>query len=203
MTLPLTPRLVTTMCAVGLAAVLTSCGLPDEQRSQVVHDSTVPYDLLAPNGLVQGDVDAGESPPKETPVVFWLSRDDRLTPSDAGLTCDDTPTAVVDATEALQLGLVSRLADDVVALALEAAEGMGRFSPYGLAMTKDVLWANLEISSLAAAIELEDRNQLMLGFTDNLPEAIRAFDQGRRPVYTDEPRRDLFTPPASTASGEG
>jgi enoyl-CoA hydratase len=36
----------------------------------------------------------------------------------------------------------------------------------------------------------------MLGFTDNLPEAIRAFDQRRRPVYTDEPRRDLFTPPA-------
>jgi enoyl-CoA hydratase len=59
-------------------------------------------------------------------------------------------------------------------------------------MTKDVLWANLEISSLAAAVELEDRNQLMLGFTDNLPEAIRAFDQDRPPVYTDEPRRDLF-----------
>jgi enoyl-CoA hydratase len=45
---------------------------------------------------------------------------------------------------------------------------------------------------LAAAIELEDRNQLMLGFTENLPEAIRAFDAGRPPVYTDEPRRDLF-----------
>ena len=25
----------------------------------------------------------------------------------------------------------------------------------------------------------------MLGFTDNLPEAIRAFDQKREPVYTD------------------
>jgi enoyl-CoA hydratase len=32
----------------------------------------------------------------------------------------------------------------------------------------------------------------MLGFTDNLPEAIRAFAEGRPPVYTDEPRRDLF-----------
>ena len=103
---------------------------------------------------------------------------------------------VVEAEEALRLGLVSRLADDVLALALEVAEGMSRFSPYGLAMTKDVLWANLEISSLAAAIELEDRNQLMLGFTENLPEAIRAFDAGRPPVYTDEPRRDMFTPPA-------
>ena len=59
-------------------------------------------------------------------------------------------------------------------------------------MTKDVLWANLEIASLEAAIELEDRNQLMLGFTENLPEAMRAFDAGRAPAYTDEPRRDLF-----------
>ncbi len=66
------------------------------------------------------------------------------------------------------------------------------YSPYGLAMTKDVVWANLENPSLEAAIELEDRNQLMLGFTENLPEAIRSFDRGRKPTYTDEPRRDLF-----------
>ena len=99
---------------------------------------------------------------------------------------------VVEAAEALQLGLVSRVADEVAALAVEVAEAMSRFSPYGLAMTKDVLWANLEIGSMAAAIELEDRNQLMLGFTDNLPEAIRAFDEDRKPVYTDEPRRGLF-----------
>ena len=69
---------------------------------------------------------------------------------------------------------------------------MCRFSPYGLAMTKDVIWANLEVGSLEAAIELEDRNQLMLGFTENLQEAIRAFDQDREPVYTDEPRRGMF-----------
>jgi len=99
---------------------------------------------------------------------------------------------VVGADEALRIGLVSRLVDDAVAEALAAADVMCGFSPYGVAMTKDVLWADLEITSLHAAIELEDRNQLMLGFTDNLPEAIRAFDQGRPPVYTDEPRRDLF-----------
>jgi enoyl-CoA hydratase len=99
---------------------------------------------------------------------------------------------VVGAEEALRLGLVSRLADDVLAEAVSTAERMTRFSPYGLAMTKDVAWANLEIGSLAAAIELEDRNQLMLGFTENLPEAIRAFDAGREPVYTDEPRRGMF-----------
>lgn len=101
---------------------------------------------------------------------------------------------VVDADEALAMGLVSRVLpdDELLAGCLEVAEQMCRYSAYGLAMTKDVLWANLEVASLEAAVELEDRNQLMLGFTENLPEAIRAFDAGRAPVYTDEPRRGMF-----------
>ena len=64
-------------------------------------------------------------------------------------------------------------------------------------MTKDILWVNLETTSLESAIEIEDRNQLMLGFTENLPEAIRAFDEGREPVYTDEPRRACSCRPLS------
>lgn len=101
---------------------------------------------------------------------------------------------VVDAAEALAMGLVSRVLpdDELLDACLDVASSMVRYSPYGLAMTKDVLWANLEVASLEAAIELEDRNQLMLGFTENLPEAIRAFDAGREPTYTDEPRRGMF-----------
>lgn len=103
----------------------------------------------------------------------------------------------VGAGEALRMGLVSRVLpdDELAGATLDAAEAMCAFSPYGLAMTKDVLWVNLETTSLESAIEIEDRNQLMLGFTENLPEAIRAFREKRTPVYTDEPRRDLFTPP--------
>jgi enoyl-CoA hydratase len=103
----------------------------------------------------------------------------------------------VGADEAAAMGLVSRVVDDDATLdeAVAAAEAMCRFSPYGLSMTKQALWANLEIGSLETAIEFEDRNQLMLGFTDNLPEAIRAFGAGREPVYTDEPRRDMFERP--------
>ncbi len=101
---------------------------------------------------------------------------------------------VVGADEAWRIGLVSRVVapGDLHDAAIEAASAMASHSPYGLAMTKDVLWANLETSSLEAAIELEDRNQLMLGFTENLPEAMRAFAEGRPPRYTDDPRRDLF-----------
>jgi enoyl-CoA hydratase len=100
----------------------------------------------------------------------------------------------IDADEALRMGLVSRVIpdDDLLDATLDQAAEMCRYSPYGMAMTKDIIWVNLENPSLEAAIEIEDRNQLMLGFTENLPEAIRSFDQGRQPVYTDEPRRDIF-----------
>jgi enoyl-CoA hydratase len=101
----------------------------------------------------------------------------------------------IDAGEALRMGLVSRVVADsrIEDEALEMAAAMCAYSPYGLQMTKQVIWANLENSSLAAAIELEDRNQLMLGMTDNLPEAITAFDEKRTPVYTDEPRRGIYS----------
>jgi enoyl-CoA hydratase len=105
----------------------------------------------------------------------------------------------LDAPAAERMGLVSRVVadDDLTATALDMAARMCEYSPYGLAMTKDIIWVNLENPSLEAAIEIEDRNQLMLGFTENLPEAIRAFDQKRPPVYTDEPRKDLFAGPAA------
>ena len=74
---------------------------------------------------------------------------------------------------------------------LGICDSMCEYSPFGLQMTKQVIWANLENTSLASAIELEDRNQIMLGMTDNLPEAIRAFDGKRKPVYTDQPRRGV------------
>lgn len=101
---------------------------------------------------------------------------------------------VVDADEAYRMGLVSRVlpADDLLTEARAVADRMAAYSRYGVAMTKSTVWANLEVSSLAAAQELEDRNQLMLGFTDNLPEAMKAFAEGREPVYRDEPRKDLY-----------
>jgi enoyl-CoA hydratase len=101
----------------------------------------------------------------------------------------------IDAAEALRMGLVSRVVpdDELLDGALEMAAGMCQYSPYGIQMTKQVIWANLENTSLAAAIELEDRNQIMLGMTDNLPEAITAFAEGRQPQYTDEPRRGVYS----------
>jgi enoyl-CoA hydratase len=98
----------------------------------------------------------------------------------------------IGAEEAERIGLVSRVvAEDVVEHALDAAERMCEFSAFGLQMTKKVCWANLETASLTAAVDLEDRNQLLLGNTENLVECIRARHENRKPVYTDMPRRDV------------
>ena len=60
------------------------------------------------------------------------------------------------------------------------------YSPHGVAMTKQVLWASLEVGSLAAAIDLENRNQLLVRLTtNNLQEAITARRDGRKPRYED------------------
>ena len=89
------------------------------------------------------------------------------------------------ADEAARIGLVSRVVPDgtVVDAALDMAEGMCELSPYGVQLTKQVLWANLEAGSLRAAVDVENRNQLLAGHTGNLEEAKAAFREKRRPKY--------------------
>lgn len=94
----------------------------------------------------------------------------------------------VSAAEAERIGLVSRVLpdDELLDATFELAEQIAGYSPYGVAMTKKVLWSSLEIGSLEAAIDLENRNQLMVRMlTKNLDEAIRAKREGRAPVYDD------------------
>jgi enoyl-CoA hydratase len=94
----------------------------------------------------------------------------------------------VDARDAERIGLVSRVVPDaqLLDLALATAEQICAHSAHGVAMTKQVLWSNLETGSLHAAMDLEARNQLLVRLTtNNLDEAIRARKQGRKPNYTD------------------
>ena len=95
---------------------------------------------------------------------------------------------VIKADEALQAGLVSRVVpdEDLVDAALELAEQICGWSTHGVAMTKKILWSNLEAGSLTNAIDCENRNQLLVRLTtENLAEAIRARKQGRTPEYGD------------------
>jgi len=94
----------------------------------------------------------------------------------------------VDARDAERIGLVSRVVPDaqLLDLALATAEQICAHSAHGVAMTKQVLWSNLETGSLHAAMDLEARNQLLVRLTtNNLDEAIRARKQGRKPNYID------------------
>jgi enoyl-CoA hydratase/carnithine racemase len=51
-------------------------------------------------------------------------------------------------------------------------------------LSKRALQANMEVSSYAAAIELENRGQALLTRTSEMPEALAAFREKREPVFT-------------------
>jgi len=69
----------------------------------------------------------------------------------------------IDAVEAEHLGLVSRVIpdDELAAATLELATTVAGYTAYGLRASKEVMWANLDAPSLAAALALENRNQEM------------------------------------------
>ena len=57
-------------------------------------------------------------------------------------------------------------------------------SPGGVRMTKRAIQRNQEISSYAAALELENRGQALLTRTADMPEALAAFTEKRAPNFT-------------------
>jgi enoyl-CoA hydratase len=89
------------------------------------------------------------------------------------------------AEEAERIGLVSRVVADgeVLDAALEIAGQISANSPFGVWMTKEVMWANLETGSMQAAIDLENRTQILTTFTEDMPEAMRAFLEKREPNF--------------------
>jgi len=95
---------------------------------------------------------------------------------------------LIDATEADRIGLVTRVVDEgrAVASARETAELIVGNSPFGVRKTKEVMWSQLEIGSLQAGIDLENRTQVLSSFTGDLVEAMQAFAEKRPAVFTDE-----------------
>jgi enoyl-CoA hydratase len=84
---------------------------------------------------------------------------------------------VFDAEEADRLGLVTELVDDdaLEEAALEVAERIKANSPFGVWMTKEVMWSNLETGSLRAGIDLENRNQILASMTEDSRRAMEGF----------------------------
>ena len=70
-----------------------------------------------------------------------------------------------------------KVVDDTALMesALEAARLIRANSPFGVWMTKEVMWANLETPGLAAAIDRENRTQILAQHSGDMAEAVAAF----------------------------
>jgi enoyl-CoA hydratase len=92
---------------------------------------------------------------------------------------------IIDADEASRVGLVNQVVDDgaVVDAALDCAQLIAGNAPFAVRMTKQVLARNCDAPSLEAAIELENRTQVLASRTEDMPEALAAFRERRPPRF--------------------
>jgi enoyl-CoA hydratase len=93
----------------------------------------------------------------------------------------------VSAEEAERIGLVAGLVerDALIPRAVDAAEQIAAWSPWGIRLTKQGMWAALEIPSERAAIEYEDRQQIMAVHGKAPGEAVSAFLEKRQAEFAD------------------
>lgn len=93
----------------------------------------------------------------------------------------------IQAQRALATGLVSEVVpdDQLEAAAQPYLDEMLATSPMGLRLTKEGLGLAVDAPSLAAAMAIENRNQVLCSRTEDFAEGRRAFLEKRRPVYSD------------------
>jgi enoyl-CoA hydratase len=91
-----------------------------------------------------------------------------------------------DSDEAYRIGLVIEVFDNdaLLASAYAKAAQIIAHAPMGVAMTKEGMWSALEVPGMQAAIDIENRQQIMLGQTDDFREAMLAFLEKRKAVFT-------------------
>src|SRR5205807_3966169 len=91
------------------------------------------------------------------------------------------------AEEAMRIGLLADVVEPerLLERAHQAATQIAALAPWGVRLTKQGMWSALEIPSEQAAIEYEDRQQIMATFGNALPEAIAAFLEKRPADFAD------------------
>jgi enoyl-CoA hydratase/carnithine racemase len=90
-----------------------------------------------------------------------------------------------DAAEAREIGLVTDVVapDQLLATALAKAEQIMLNAPFGVELTKQGMWVSLETPAFLAAVELENRQQILTALTEDSKESSAAFLQKRPPNY--------------------
>jgi enoyl-CoA hydratase len=92
----------------------------------------------------------------------------------------------LSAEEADRIGLVADLVDDerLLERAVEGAQQIAAWAPWGVRLTKQGMWTALEVPQ-QAAVEYEDRQQIMALHGQAPPEAINAYLEKRDARFAD------------------
>jgi enoyl-CoA hydratase len=92
----------------------------------------------------------------------------------------------VSAEEADRIGLVADVVDDerLMERAMEGAEQIAAWAPWGVRLTKQGMWTALEVPQ-QAAVEYEDRQQIMALHGQAPGEAITAYMEKRTAEFAD------------------
>jgi enoyl-CoA hydratase/carnithine racemase len=92
---------------------------------------------------------------------------------------------IIDAAEAYRIKLVHEVVapDELMPAALNLARSIAQNNAYGVWQTKIGLNAALDAPSLRHAIEIENRTQILSGFTNNPVEAAMAHREKRAPKW--------------------
>jgi enoyl-CoA hydratase len=91
----------------------------------------------------------------------------------------------VESDEAERIGLCALRVDDgnLLAEAEAYARRVLANSPFAVRHTKRVMWENLDAPSYRAALELENRSQILASMTEDYKEATAAFTEKRPPAF--------------------
>lgn len=89
------------------------------------------------------------------------------------------------ADEAVRVGLALSVVEDedLLSSAIELAQDIAKNSPFGIYVTKQALWNNLEGGSLERAIAFESRGIHLSQATDDAAEKKKAFIEKRPPAF--------------------
>jgi enoyl-CoA hydratase len=84
---------------------------------------------------------------------------------------------LISADEAYRTGMVAEVVPDgdLMDAAYRVADEIAANSPFGVWMTKEVMWSSLEIPSQQAAIDLENRTQVLAAQTADSVAARDSF----------------------------
>ncbi|GGL10012.1 enoyl-CoA hydratase/isomerase family protein [Nocardia jinanensis] len=104
----------------------------------------------------------------------------------AGLAADLMLTGRrIDAAEALRVGLINRLCapDELWTTAARLGGEIAANSPFGVRLTKQALRYGVDAPGWSAAVEFENRNQLLASRTADMAEALTAVREKRAPIF--------------------